>query len=654
MDKFIRRYLFVLGLFLLLSLMVPTKVKSESPPPHGLLPFPEMDQTADIQLTAFVVDAYFYDEQSTWRILVRFRLYNPSKTDSARLRVHLQGLLPDGTPITEISGGEGYTDNPTTPFPQLTFERTLHPEERVWYTFLYTGQAPSTPWIRFSYSLGQLTAWPDPVGSVRVTVHMETVLEQHAYLYIHPSPTQFNGQNVEWQWENRTPNADTELLFIRPQTWAQIEQWRERTRQKDERAIESLAKTLTEWVTHPEAPDEIVRTFYPEALALWTQLAHLRPADPTPWQFMVTLYRTQAQRTHDENTYRPLILTALREAWKRGDQREETRQQLATLTQAQIDYLLRSHRWQEALEQLNTFADLLGPQHQSQISHLRQQIALEWAQERLGAQDWEGVRTALKAGWGKAILAYFQPQGPTFHYLSLEVYTVEQTRTITITAALNTMVQPPGDEVWNNLLSLVPTALPQASMNHERQGHIVRMRLDLPFATAEDLREQQRRFVGILPDTPEWEPIRNALNPRFLRRTEHTTLWGWTTVWEEEVDLTPAQERLSQNLKRLQATLTTPPTPDFPQDLYPVLRAFRAADIEAWTQFMEHINIVYKLKWTTPPGPPEARQWRVHLGEHLVMQAERPMIAPVRLAAIIGVLLLAWTAVSLLLWRALS
>ncbi len=654
LDKFIRHHLFLLAVAIFLNLTLSISIGADPAPPQGLLPFPEGKESTTVRLAALTVDAYFLDAQNTWRFLVHFRLYNPSKTDMATIRIHLRGLLPDGTPISEIYGGEGYTDNPTTPFVHRSFERTLGPEERVWYTFLYTAKEPPLPWSRFVYTLSQLSSWPEPTGSIRVTLHMNTLLAQHAYLSIHPKPTRFNGEIVEWQWENRTPDTDVETLFIRPTSWTEITQQRQQAHQNDEEAIASLAQTLTDWLTQEQAPDTVMRAFYPEALALWTQLADLRPEDPAPWQSMVALYRARAVQTHDEDTYRPFILAALREAWKRGDHSEATRQQLATLIQAQIDYLLHVHHWQEAIDQLDTFADLLGPGHQAQIKQLRQQIASDWAQERLKAQDWDEVRTALKAGWGEKILAYFQPQGPTFHYLNVEIFTSDHTRSITLTAALDTGVEPSGEEMWNTFLSRIPTALPQAQIRHKRQGHLVQVCVDLPFITATDLQEQQRRLVGIMPDIPEWEPMRNALTPRYLRRAEHTTLWGWTMAWEEEVDLSPAHERLTQSLERLRATLTTPPTPDFPETLYPVLRAFRATDIKQWVQFMEHIEVVYTLKWTTPPGPPEARQWRAHVGDHLVMQAERPMIAPIRLAAIGGLLILGWTTISFLLWRVLS
>ena len=653
LDKFIRLGMLRVFLWMLIFLIIPpTLVKAEPLPPNGLIPVPEGE--APIRLTAFTVDAYFQDQDDTWQYLVRFRLYNPSKTDSVEFRFHLQGNLPDGSRIAEVYGEEGYVESPSRRLNTLTITRTFQPEERVWYTISYKTIAARTPWAHFTYALQSLTTWPKPVDSTRVTLHVDTTLNLQAYLRVRPTATRLPGNIVEWQWENQTPTADIDALFIRPKEWQRIEHLRQAAQKGEEKATETLARLLTQWLTQEDAPPEVVQTFYPEALALWTQIAQTHPADPSPWKSMITLYRVQERLTHNENMYRPLILAALREAWKRGDRSEKTREELATLSQAQIDYLLHARRWREALDQIQAFSELLGTEHQEKIQALRRQVALAWLQERLQAEDWPGVREAIQTGWGPNLLTYFRSQAPSLHSLSVEVLTTDHTRTITITAALAPTAQISTEEAWHTFLSLIPTALPQAHMEHEQKGHVVRVQIRLPFPSADDLQKQQRRLVGILPNSPEWEVVRDALNPRALKETERKRLWGWTITWEEEVTLAPSKERLDQTLDRLRATLMTPPSPDFPEELRPVRQRFQRKDIEAWEEFEEHIHVVYTLKWTAPPGPPEARKWTVRLGEHLLMQAERTVLAPARIVAFLALSLLGWTVLSLLLRRWLS
>ena len=642
-------------MFLLLlvvwALVQPSTARAAQPLP----PFPDLiivpEGDTRVLLNAFVVDATLDEGNNApqWRVVVRIRLHNPSRKEKDTVRLALStnaGRLPQ-----DLRFAVGRDERQATNFEGNTIERTLAPDERLWLTFVYTVPAGEHPWTHFYFGVNRLSKWPTTVGSVRVSVHMPRQLDREAFLLIRPDTTAYNGLLVEWQWEERVPPLPTETLLIRPSVWEDIHDLRSAAANGDEDATERLARMLTDMVTMAATPRLVVEHFYPEALAMWSTLADLRPEDPRPWREMATLYEARAQVEGVNGPYTALILAALEEAWARGDRDMVTRQHLADVIRQQVETLLAAGQYRDAMSTADRLREVLGPDAEEEALRLRYRAALAWAQARAAEGDRKGMITALNAGWGEAVSSYFLPQQPSLRYLRVEIVTQEQAREITITAALDPTAQPNPQETWDTFVRLLRASFPNDEISTTQEGSRVRARVRIPFGTADDLLKGQKRLVEVVPDMAEWALVRAALSPVRLETTRTRTLWGWRREWREEVDLSPARAALDDVIARLRVSLVTAPSPDFPQELVPLLQQQREQDLLAWQRLLDEMSAVYVLRWEAPPGPPLARRWRLAVGEHIIMQGERLSPDLTRIAILAGIALVAWTAISLGLWR---
>lgn len=655
-----KRQLYKLGyglfLLLLISLLVwpwPVLAAPAVPPFPDLVPVPEGDTR--VILNAFTVDATLVDAgtAASWQVVVRARLHNPSPSEEAAIRL-VPTTTGDAPLPDDLRFALGRDETQARPLSEATVDRTLRPDERLWLTFVYSVPAGSLPWTRFYYGVNRLAAWPSVVGSVRVSLHLPQQLDREVFLRISPDTTAYNGLLVEWQWEERVPPVPTDVLLIRPSLWQDIVTLRAAAASGDAQATARLARLLSDLVAADKAPQEVVEDFYSQALAAWAALADMRPDDPQPWREMAALYEIRARTSEDPETYTPLVLAALEEAWARGDRDDLTRQHLADVIREQVDHLIAEARWQDALSAAQRLREVLGAEGEREVQDLRHRIALAWARDRAAAGDRPGLREALNAGWGEAVAAYFLPRQPPLRYLALEVTTREREREIVITAALDTSARPDPRETWATFVRLLRAALPDNPIEAEEKGSLVRVRARVPFDTAADLLAAQKRIVGIVPDGPAWALVREGLSPTRLEMEQEPTLWGWRHLWREEVNLSPARAALDEVVAGLRVAMLTPPASDFPDDLLPLLRQERERDLLAWQGLRDEMSAVYVLRWEAPPGPPLARRWHLAVGEHVVMQGERSRPNVPRLALLGGLLLLAWTLVTLGLWRLLG
>ncbi len=618
-----------------------------------LVPIPEGE--TKVLVNAFTVDATLIEteEGATWEIITRLRLYNSSPTEPASVRLSLS--TSPNTPFpTDLRMAEGREAARAVPFTAKTYQRMLQPDQRLWLTFAYTVPVRDKSWTWFHYGVDRLQQWPTVVGSVRVSLHLPFQLSRSAFLLISPETTSYNGLLVEWQWEERVPPVPTDVLLVRPAVWRKIETLRAEHAAGDLTATARLARILTDMAVAEDAPTQVVDAFYPEALGLWADVAERRADDPQPWREMAALYEARGRRSGEQDTYSALALAALEEAWARGDRDEVTRRHLADVIRQQVEHLIAEARWQDALSALGRLQEIVGDGGTAEAVSLRRQIALAWAQERAQAGDREGLMQALAVGWDEAVVSYFLPRQPPIRYLTVEVTTGENTRNITITAALDPTARPDPRETWETFTRLLRAALPDGDVETENQGSLVRVRARITFADAEDLLTAQRRIAGVVPDRPEWSLVRAALSPARLEMSRVATIWGWRYVWKEEVDFTPVRSTLDEMIVGLRAALAAPPSPDFPEELVPLLKAQRESDLLAWQGLRDEMAAVYVLRWDDPPGPPLARRWQLSPGEHIIMQGERPRLDIPRVVMLLGALLLGWTLVTLALWWGLG
>lgn len=622
--------------------------------PIGLVPRPQGD--TKVALTAYTVDLTFEEKDNSphFTVVVKTRLHNPSTVNSASIVLDLRGKTNTGAPISGLRLAEGQDATAAVPYAETSYIRTLRPDERMWLTFVYTDELSDIPWSKFQYNLDALNAWQTTVGSVRFTFHLPQGLTHTAFLRVAPDPSRFDTQRLEWQWEELTPQVPIDILFIRPQIWQYIETLRHQIMAGTSQATETLAQLLSDIIMKEGAPEEAVDVFYPEALALWTKIARERPQDPQPWRMLANLYALRAAREADPETYRSLIINALENAWQRGDRSDYVRTQLATVVRSQLEHLVEQQRWQEALEESDYLRDLLGPTGEDEVKRLRQKIALAWAQNLLRRGDENGIREALIAGWGPAVVSYFLPQRPSFAYLHLDIQTRERNRTVVITTTFDPHASPSPKEGWTTWIRAMQRAVPRITATQEDVGNSTVLTLTIPFVNASDLQDAQRRIVDTVPSLPEWAFIRDALSPVRLQYEQTNTLWGKRIVWEEEVDSTTSRQTLDEVISTLKATTQTPLLAEYPQELSDIRKALRQGDIRAWEELRDTARATYNLEWSEGLGPPSAHRWQLKTGEQTIMRASRTVIEPGRAILLAGALLLFWTGLTLLLWHTLG
>ncbi len=622
----------------------------------GLIPTPiQLPDNSPITLAAYTADIYYgphQDEQNkdTLRVVVRVRLLNNSKQEPATVTLTLGGYTNKGTPISPILAASGTDTAGATPYPHATLSRTLRPNERIWLTFVYTDTVAHAAWISYRYDVDALRAWPNPVGSVRVTFHLDPPLAHDALLSVAPHPARFNGQVLEWQWEGHTPSTAIRVLFLRASHWQRVADLRQRTRAGDARAVFELAQLLTAWLVDAPAPEAVWKTFYPEALALWSRWAREHPNDPEPWRQLARLYRERARRSDAPEAYQGLLLDALENAWKRGARDATIRVALAKATLERIEHMRQEKRWRLALDQLQHLREIVGPSGEQEVQHVRELVALDWAQDRMRVGDIAGMREALQAGWGKAILGYFRPHLPGFRYARVDVTTTEHQREIVIHALLEPEASPSPLDAWETWITATRAVLPAGAVASHKEGHRVTVTATLPFTSPEELRDWQNRLVDAMPDLPEWSPLRDALTPRPLVYRRDLHIWGERRAWEERVSLLSARQNIDNVLSTLQVSAFTPLPPDVPQALMQVRRILRDRDVKAWQDMRDSFRAVYTLRWQGEWGAPASARVVLQLGQENVLRLRQTRYAPYRIALLGVGILLGWTVLTLGLW----
>lgn len=628
-------------------------VSQPAPQDPGVIPVPK--QPENVILAAFTVDVSYVEEETAnyWQVITRARLHNPSTTQPVTAVLSLTGADSRGTPLQDLRLAPGTDPQKATPYPQDTYTVALRPDERQWFTLVYTDRMATADFPRFRYDLSRLTRWPTIVGSVRVTLHFPRQVNRAAILHRAPDPTRFDGLSLDWQWENLTPRVAIDVLLVRPSLWDRLQALRVRRAAGETGAGDELAQTLLALLTANEPPVEAFERLYPEAVALWSERAEAHPQDAAPWRALALLYTARARLESPPDPYQTLALGALAQAWQRGDRDPAVRDMLARVAREQIATLRGRRKWQEALSTLASLADLLGPEGEEEITALRQEIARAWAQERLDAADAEGVRQALVAGWGEDILTYFTPHTPRFRRLDISVQTREQTRIITATVIPFAAGTTDEEAQWAADVEALQQAIPDAAVSAETMAHAYTLQITIPFETPETLIDVGRRAAHALDLLPEWAPLIGVLQPRQVQVTETITWWGKNVQWTEEVDLTAARRSLDEALASLQAALEAPPPPDFPADLVPIWRALQEQDLNAWQALRDQSSIVYTLRWEEGLGPPQLKRWHVAPGEKAILRAERRVIAPGRSSVTLAAALILWTVLSLILWHRL-
>ncbi len=621
--------------------------------PTGLIPLPQgAKEDNPIALAAYTADLYYTSQgdPNAVRVVVRVRLINTSREKKASITLNLTGRTNEGTPIAPLLATTGTDPAQATVYPYPSLSRTLSPDERVWITFVYTDTLPQRPWIAYRYDVHRLQSWPREVGSVRITAHITPSLPSDALLLSIPHFTRFNGRILEWQWEGKTPSTPIRILFLRPDVAQRIHELRTRSQAGDAEATYALAQELTDWLTSAPSPNPVWQTFYPEALALWSRWAREHPDDPEPWRQMARLYWARARLSDNPEAYEGLLLDALENAWQRGARDATIRVQLAKTTRARIDRLRREKRWKEALNQLSRLADILGPAGEREIQHIREQIALDWARERMKAGDIAGMQEALRVGWGEAVLSYFRPHLPGIRYARVDVSTEEQVRRVVIHVLLEPNTSPSAIDAWDTWVTAARAALPEGTVEEQRIGERATFTATLAFTTPDELKELQHRLVDAMPDLPEWAPLQDALTPRHIvyRRTHRW--WGNEIRWEEELSLISARQQVDNVLSTLQVGAFTPLPPDVPPELVQVRELLRQQDVKAWQELRDAFRAVYTLRWTKGWGPPTGARAVLQLGEEGILRAHRKTYDYPRLSLFALGLLLAWTGFTLFLW----
>ncbi len=621
--------------------------------PPGWIPLPGPEHDPAVMLQAFAVDLFVEerDPQPVLKVIVRFRLLNTGTTEPAQAQLMWTGTAQNGGTLPPLRLGIGTDPSAAQPYAETTFTRELRPDERLWLTLTYTETLPATPWTALVYSVERLHEWPVTVGSVRVTLHLPQLLDQRAMLSVAPDPSRYDGEVWEWQWENVVPPQAVSVLFIRPEWWARLETWRAQVQEGDITTATRLARVLTQGVLDPQAPEAVANAFYPEALALWTQIAEARPDDPEPWRQMANLYAAQAATSPQADAYRSLMVAALEAAWRRGDRDAALQAELADAVEAQARSYANARRWEEAWQQVAVLDDLLGTTAQERVRTLRRDIALAWALDRLEAGDEAGFQEAIASGWGESMLGFFLPQRPALRYVGVDVMTTDITRTITLMVTLDPQTRPSTEEMWAAVEEWLRTQIPEGRVVTQREGYTMMARLTFAYTSPSDILRIQERIVEGLPETPAWALVRAALQPQLLRTSTDPKWWGTQQHWQEVVNLGPARRALDEAISQVDMSLTLAANADLPAALVPILRQRREEDRQAWVALRDYSDVVFRYRWQRSLFPPLYRRWHLNAGEQALMAMSWAKVVPSRLAGLGVLVLLGWTVGTWGLWR---
>jgi len=600
----------------LLGLYLPIPARAQSPRPEGELTIIPAERSP-AQLRTQIVDVRM--EQTGAEIIayvdVRLTLQNPERSQlSIGLLIQGSDAIP-AEAIQLFANDSPLSLKPTEP-PARFFSRVLlPPNRRVELSLQYAYSLGTGPLVSFSYPLH--AAWPSPDGSTRVRLQLPPGTPREAWVSTIPAPTSFDGQAIEWHFEEAAPDIRLQMQFVHPHAWAQIS-----PAGQDATDLQDMTARMETLVAlaSADAPDgPAFERFYPMALA---QIDRLLRADPDYPQAHLALARLYALHQDESGqlslAYAALVAAEAQTAAQAGAPAEQVTPLLRRAYQRLLDDARAAGRWEEALAYLDKLASL-GDRTEP-ADETRERLLIDVARKHLQDGNWAEAARIVRDTWDIPEVDRMAP--PWLQSMVITVETDPMQRVITawfFPAPGRQQEAAPQIRRAMESLQAITEAQATASTTEER----IELRLVIPRGNDTYFVTLNRALANTLPPYPEWAFLAQLLRPETFRWRQTENWWRQRVSYEEVINLRPPGDvwrsyasQVEQTAERIAA--------EQPEPVANLIREMGRFSASSWRALNLHAQARYQV-YLVPGDHAEPRQWLLLPDErrHLSASAER-------------------------------
>ncbi|MCD6289846.1 MAG: hypothetical protein J7M34_05025 [Anaerolineae bacterium] len=484
----------------------------------------------------------------------------------------------------------------------LATQITLSPGQRVHLELGYDELLPEEPLISISYDLS--TAWPTKDGSALARLRLPSNVPREAWVSVDPSPTQFDGQAVEWHFTQAAPDLQVRMEIVSPAVWNKITA-PSATRGDLAGALAQIDTLLS--LVAVDAPNGPAFTrFYPLALARIDRAMQTAADNP---ELHLRLARLYALHRQDDGaipaTYAALVAAEAEAAVRLGAPTNKVEPLLRQAYQDLLEANRAAGRWEEAIAYLDKLSKLPG--NTPTLGEERQSLQLHLARARLKAGDWIGAERIAHRALGDSSQTVRIDPPPWLQSALARVETWPGRRVITVQ-----MFPAPGraddavSQAHKALQSL--RSLGVAQVTAAATGESVEFQITIPIQDAGYFIASSRALANALPSEPEWAFLSQLLRPKTFRWDQLNHRLYKSVVYAEDVNLHPANDvwdaRASQVEQETQTAISGLSGP-----VNDLIREMGKVSAAAWRDLGQYVQARYIVHLHPTDGTP--RQWLI-------------------------------------------
>ncbi len=625
--------------------------ETEYPGGYTLLPL----DPGPIRLLSMTVDISMRDDgdQAIAEVQAVFRVHNTDKANERTLTVAIPGYPAPKPAPSQLRFTVGGQDIATTPgFTQWwVADIDFKPDQRRNLVLTYSAPLGKGPFVSFSYPT-DLTArlWPGALQSARVTLSFAEPPNPQSWLKLTPENYSLTAEAVTWSYDAVDPKNPIEYVFMRPTLWDELRAARQ--------AAVAPGMTMQEHIAlgdayaslaYESSDAAIFDTYFPLAVAAYSQAQTINPDDSVSYLALSRLYRARAEQTQPANSaYVALSVNQLADALERGAQDSEIVEQVTD----DFANLIARARLQGDFDTANSYFERLDDlAERSQIAletniiaEERERLAIDWATTILRDEGAGPARVVVEQKFG---VQAANPPGARFARLNsvfVNTETKPNLRTIFIEAATRVDSLTMVEELYQ---ALEATGAANVTLASEQQPAFII--IDIPFGDGDELLNRQQTLAAAIPRHPEWTLLANVLSPQSLSWSQVEERWRTSDMYEENVSLVAAVAALGVQAQALDETASALD----PSDPLDALRAdIWRAEADVWRRLADNNRALFTLTLYPNPGAPTVQTWSLDPGEFAQMSgtAHRYKILPFVLVAVAVYAL--FVLITLLMWMA--
>ncbi len=325
-----RRFGITIG-FILLGLLLCSTLQPVSADGDGIRtePLLEMTEPSDaVKLSAFAANGSIECGSDACDMVMEqtYWLHNESLDAIAALQVGLTKGASEWE-VEQISltqDGSALTSSEANEFFAAIWQVRLQPNQHATLVVRYKHTLGSDAVIAASVELNRIvTRWGTPEGA-RVRFTLSDTVGDDAILWMVPFISQFDGQQVAWDYEVPRELISHQLALIRPDVWRDI---KDSTARQDSRKLAALYLQVDEGL-QPLGLAE--RDYFGQALAAYTQAIAQEPNNPELYVELAQAYHIRAgEQSAEGQNYELLATQALEHAYQLAPSDALVAQQLA-------------------------------------------------------------------------------------------------------------------------------------------------------------------------------------------------------------------------------------------------------------------------------------------------------------------------------------